>query len=69
MQTELAINCLPLLMSIFENLKDLFKRTLTETNEETKESSTKLHDILSDLTILNIEGTDPTLNRIFDSRT
>ena len=69
MQTELAFNSLPLLMSIFENLKHLFKRQITETDEETKETTTRVSDILSSLTTLNIEGADPTVYRVFDSRT
>ena len=66
MQTELAVNSLPLLFSIFENLKDLFKRKFTVTDENGK-TNERIADILSSLTTLNIEGTDPTSYRVFES--
>lgn len=34
MQTELAVNSLPLLISIFENVKGLFSRRYTASNSE-----------------------------------
>lgn len=67
MQTELAVNSLPLLMSIFENLRDLFKRQVTSTDEETKETSSRIVDILTNLTYLSIEGADSANCRIFDT--
>lgn len=71
MQTELAIKSIPILMSIMSILKELFVRKCTfscgKDKEKEKETETRLLDILSSLTTLNIEGTDPMYFRDFES--
>ena len=67
MQTELAINALPMLISLFDNLKMLFRKSHTSENEESKEKKDRVYDILTSLTTLNIEGADPSYFRIFES--
>ena len=67
MQTELAVNSLPLLLSIFDNLKVLFRKKYTIVNEENSETQDRVSDILTSLTTLNIEGADPSYFRIFES--
>ena len=67
MQTELAVNALPLLMSIFKNIKELFSRQYTVTNEQTGETSNRVADLFDSLSTLNIEGPDPASYRVFES--
>lgn len=67
MQTEIAVQTLPMLMSVFSTVKKLFTRQFTVTDEETGAQSDKVADILNSHSTLNIEGTDPASYRVFES--
>ena len=67
MQTELAVSCLPLLMSIFDTMRSLFNVSQVVKNEETGEEKESRLDILGLLNTLSIEGTDPTCYRNFET--
>ena len=67
MQTELAVNAIPLLMSIFENARKLFTRQYQATDPDSGETVDKVADLFEALSTLNIEGADPASYRVFES--
>ena len=76
MQTELAVQAVPLLVAIFDRLKLLFARYSFKSaagakdgkdgKEEEKKRESPL-DVLGSLTTLNIEGADPACFSVFES--